>query len=202
MIRPLEFTLACIALVICLVPMAFTALAVWVSLGRPLMFSQTRCGQGGRPFRIMKFRSMTDKRDANGTLLPDAARQTPVSRALRRSRLDETPQLLTILKGDMAFVGPRPLMRDTIERHGDIGAKRCTVRPGFTGWAQISGNTTLSEEDKLALDLWYVAHRSTLLDLRILAETVKVLMLGERPHKGRLAKARTWLSANPVATDP
>ncbi|MDJ0858256.1 MAG: sugar transferase [Dinoroseobacter sp.] len=201
MVRFLELALVCIVLALSALPMAITALVVWASLGRPLMFSQLRCGKDGRPLEILKFRSMIDARDAKGELLPDAVRQTPVTRLLRRSRLDETPQLLTILKGDMAFVGPRPLLYESIARHGLIGVRRCTVRPGITGWAQISGNTALSEEDKLTLDLWYVAHRNTWLDLRILAETIKVLVVGERPHSGRLAQARSWLCANPIASE-
>lgn len=198
--RFLELALVCIALVLVSLPMALTALVTRVAIGRPIFFGQVRCGKDRQPFEIKKFRTMTDARDSHGTLLPDSERQTPVTRLLRRSRLDETPQLLTILTGHMAFVGPRPLLPETIERHGRLGAQRCKVRPGMTGWAQISGNTALTEDEKFALDLWYVAHRTIWLDLRILLETVKVLVFGEKCHAGRLAQARAWLGANPEAS--
>lgn len=195
--RFLELAFVYVALALVALPMAVTALVTRAALGRPVLFGQTRCGKDKQPFEIRKFRTMTDARDAQGRLLPDAARQTPVTRLLRRSRLDETPQLLSILSGDMALVGPRPLLPETIDRHGRRGTQRCKVRPGMTGWAQISGNTRLNDEEKIALDLWYVAHRSVWLDLRILLETVKVLVLGEKTHDGRLAEAQAWLGANP-----
>ena len=198
--RILELALVCIALALVSVPMVLTALVTRAAIGRPILFGQIRCGKDKHPFEIKKFRTMTDARDGDGNLLPDAARQTPVTRLMRRSRLDETPQLLAILAGQMALVGPRPLLPETIDRQGALGAQRCAVRPGLTGWAQISGNTALAADEKLALDLWYIAHRTVWLDLRILLGTVAVLAFGERCHDGRLAQARAWLGARQEAT--
>ena len=144
---------------------------------------------------------MTDARDARGELLPDDSRQTPVTRLLRRTRLDETPQLLNILRRDMALVGPRPLRPETIAKAGARGERRSRVRPGMTGWAQISGNTKLSEDEKFALDLWYVDHRSFWLDLRILLETVLVILQGERRNAARLKQAMA-ISRWPKAAEP
>ena len=123
---------------------------------------------------------MTDAVDGSGQPLPDAHRETRTTRLLRRLRLDELPQLLIIARGDMAFVGPRPLLPGTINAFGDLGLARCAVRPGLTGWAQIHGNTKLGAREKLALDLWYIRHRSVALDLRILLMTARTLIFGER----------------------
>ncbi|WGH78709.1 sugar transferase [Jannaschia ovalis] len=194
--RVFELLLIGIAFLLCALPMIVVALVVRWQLG-----SQTRAGQGGRPFRVWKFRSMTDARDARGELLPDDSRQTAVTRLLRRTRLDETPQLLNILRRDMALVGPRPLRPDTIAKAGARGERRSRVRPGMTGWAQISGNTKLSEDEKFALDLWYVDHRSFLLDLRILLETVLVILQGERRNAARLKQAMA-ISRWPKAAEP
>lgn len=165
-------------------------------LGRPLMFRQTRVGQGGRQILVPKYRTMSDARDAAGRLLPDAQRQTRFSGIIRRLRLDELPQLDRIAAGDMALVGPRPLLPATIQDFGALGGIRNSVRPGLTGWAQVSGNTRLSDAEKLALDLWYVAHRSPALDLRILRDTVGVALGGERRDEGRLRAAQDWLRAH------
>ena len=155
------------------------------------MFRQTRCGLGAKPFTLCKFRTMHDKRDTRNELLPDADRQTPVTRAMRLLRIDELPQLLAIAKGDMAFVGPRPLLPATIAEFGELGLLRCTVLPGLSGWAQVNGNTRLKDNEKLALDLWYVENRSFVLDCRILAMTVLVIFRGERANDGNLARAWT-----------
>ncbi|WP_205479977.1 sugar transferase [Sphingomonas arenae] len=156
-------------------------------LGRPILFRQDRAGLHARPFEMIKFRTMSLERDRSGKLLPDDQRLSALGRVLRRSRLDELPELINIARGDMAFVGPRPLLLDTISAMGEGGTLRCTVRPGLTGWAQVSGNTLLSNREKLALDLWYVSHRSLMLDLEILIRTPAVLLLGERRHSKRLA---------------
>jgi lipopolysaccharide/colanic/teichoic acid biosynthesis glycosyltransferase len=177
------------------VPMALTAFVVWRALGRPLMFRQTRAGLGMRTFIIEKFRTMRDGRDASGALLPDHLRETPATRLLRRLRLDELPQLLAVLRGDMAFVGPRPLLPETIHAFGEVGRLRCTVRPGATGWAQVSGNSRLTDAQKLALDIWYIDHRSFALDIRILLLTVVTLIRGERVEPDHIAEAETHLAA-------
>lgn len=165
------------------------AVVVCASIGRPLLFRQARCGFGGKPFSICKFRTMRDTRAADGTLLPDHLRETPATRLMRRTRIDEIPQLLAIALGDMAFVGPRPLLPQTIADFGEAGRLRCTVRPGLTGWAQVNGNTRLGDHEKLALDLWYVQNRSVWLDLWILLLTARVVLFGERVNDHNLASA-------------
>ncbi|KRA83602.1 sugar transferase [Altererythrobacter sp. Root672] len=158
-------------------------LLVLLSLGRPVLFRQVRCGRLGEPFVLYKFRTMRDDRDEAGRLLPDEQRVTAVGAFLRRSRLDELPGLLNIARGEMAFVGPRPLLPITIEELGDKGRRRGLVRPGMTGWAQVNGNTLLSLDEKVALDLWYIDHAGLWLDLTILQRTVLVMIGGERRTK-------------------
>lgn len=177
-----------------LLPLALvTAMLVFVTLGRPLLFRQRRSGLHGQAFVLWKFRTMREARDARGELLPDALRQTALTRLLRATRLDEVPQLLAIFRGQMALVGPRPLLPETIAGFGALGAVRSSVLPGLTGWAQVNGNTCLSDREKLALDLWYVENRSFALDCRILALTVLVILTGERRNLGNLEKARPIL---------
>jgi lipopolysaccharide/colanic/teichoic acid biosynthesis glycosyltransferase len=162
---------------------------VLLSLGRPVLFRQQRAGRGGVPFTLLKLRSMRNTCDASGRPLPDEARVTPFGRFLRRSRLDELPGLWNVVAGDMAFVGPRPLLPETIAALAMHGVQRGAVRPGLTGWSQVNGNTLLALEEKIALDLWYVAHSSPLLDLRILLLTVWVMVGGERRAQGDLLLA-------------
>jgi lipopolysaccharide/colanic/teichoic acid biosynthesis glycosyltransferase len=159
------------------------------------MFRQTRAGKGGVPFDVIKFRTLTDDRDEYGVWLPDEERLTPAGKFLRRTRFDELPQLFIILAGSMALVGPRPLMGETIDGFGADGAKRGSVKPGLTGWSQVSGNTALNDGEKLKLDLWYVAHRTTALDLRILVETIGVALFGEHRREDRIAAAEHWGTA-------
>ena len=192
--RALDFLLASILFVMSIpVQMLVAAILRW-RLGSPVMFRQTRAGKDGRIIVLSKFRTMTDARDAAGTLLPDELRQTRLTRLIRRLRLDELPQLLDVLRGHMSLVGPRPLLPVTVAGFGSLGELRNSVRPGLTGWAQVSGNTRLSDEEKLALDLWYVTHRSLALDLRILAETVLVPIRGEVRVEPRLRSAQRWQS--------
>ena len=182
--------LAALLLILLLPLLAALSLLVICVLGRPILFQQRRSGLGGASFEMIKFRSMSMARDSDGNLLPDADRNRLIGRALRRSRLDELPELINIARGEMAFVGPRPLLPDTIAAMGEEGRLRSSVRPGLTGWAQVSGNTLLSNREKLGLDLWYVSHRSLALDLQILARTPGVLILGERRNNMRLAKVQ------------
>ena len=180
-----------VALLVVTLPVWFvTGGLVVACVGRPLLFRQTRCGLNTLPFTLCKFRTMHDLRDSRGELLPDVLRQTRLTATLRRFRLDELPQLLSIAAGDMAFLGPRPLLPASIAGLGDLGRLRCSVLPGLSGWAQVNGNTRLSEIEKLALDLWYIKHRSLLLDCRILAMTMVTLFLGERRNEAALARAR------------
>ncbi len=148
------------------------ALLVRVKLGSPVLFRQQRPGLHGKPFMMMKFRTMIDAFDRDGQPLPDAQRLTPFGRWLRASSLDELPELLNILRGDMSLVGPRPLLMRYLPLYSPEQARRHDVRPGLTGWAQINGRNALTWDEKFALDLWYVEHRSFLLDLRILWLTV------------------------------
>ena len=151
-------------------------LAVRRRMGPPALFSQLRAGLEGRPFRLYKFRSMTDARDGDGSLLPDADRLTPLGVFLRRTSLDELPQLWNVLCGAMSLVGPRPLLPEYVPLYDERQRKRLSVKPGITGWAQINGRNALTWEEKFELDVWYVEHRSLWLDLEILAATAwKVL---------------------------
>ncbi len=174
--------------------MLVTAALVRLDLGSPVFYRQARAGLDGRSFEILKFRSMRNLRDAAGRPLPDGARTTAVGRVIRRLRLDETPQLLAILRGDMGLVGPRPLLPATVAGFGESGRRRGAVRPGLTGWAQVSGNTLLDDAEKLALDIWYLDHRSPMLDARILLETAATLLFGERIRPERVAAAMAHLA--------
>src|SRR3546814_9484145 len=134
---------------------------------------------------------MTDARDRDGRLLPDEERLTRLGRFLRRSRVDELPELWNIMKGDMSLVGPRPLLPDTVDDMGSDGIRRGLVRPGLTGWAQVNGNARLSGKDKLALDLWYIDHASVALDLRIILKTIGVVFAGERINRSERSEEHT-----------
>lgn len=148
------------------------ALMVRLKLGTPVLFCQERPGLGGKPFRLVKFRSMTDARDTSGALLPDAERLPHFGQLLRSTSLDELPELINVLKGDMSLVGPRPLLMEYLPLYSKEQARRHAVRPGVTGWAQVNGRNTLSWEDKFQLDTWYIDNHSPLLDLRILFMTL------------------------------
>lgn len=176
--------------VVALPVMAVIAILVLARLGRPVLFVQERAGLGRRPFRMMKFRTMSDARDDMGVLLGDRERTSRFGKFLRRTRLDELPELWNVLIGDMSVIGPRPLLPVTIEAMGEEGARRCLVRPGLTGWAQVSGNAGLTNEDKLALDLWYIRNRSLALDFRITLGTLKLIALGDRVDSDRVSRAR------------
>ena len=184
-----ERTLAGLALIPMLPVMLLLAGVVALALGRPVLFRQRRAGLGGRAFDLVKFRSMRDLRDAGGQPLPDEARLTAFGRLLRRSRLDELPELWNIARGEMSFVGPRPLLPATVDAMGEKGRRRGSVRPGLTGWAQVNGNALLSDADKLALDLWYVEHRSFGRDLWIALRTVATIFGGERISQMHIRRA-------------
>ena len=171
------------------------ALILRLQLGAPVMFRQIRAGKDGRNIVVPKYRTMTDARDTAGRLLADDLRQTRLTRLIRRLRFDELPQLWLVLRGQMALVGPRPLLPATVAEFGALGRLRNSVAPGVTGWAQVNGNTRLSNTEKLALDLWYVGHRSPGLDLRVMAETVLVPLRGEIRDPDRLRDATEWAQA-------
>lgn len=164
-------------MLVVLLPFFFVLiLIVWRKLGRPVFFVQQRPGLGGRPFRMIKLRTMTDRRGRNGDLLPDVDRMTPFGRWLRAASLDELPELWNVLKGEMSLVGPRPLLMEYMSLYSSEQARRHEVRPGITGWAQINGRNALSWEEKFNYDVWYVDNQSLWLDCQILLRTVaKVL---------------------------
>ncbi len=152
--------------------MLLTAALVAVSLGRPVIFRQQRPGKDGRIFTLYKFRSMRDAFDSQGQPLPDGQRLTALGRFLRKSSLDELPELVNVLRGEMSLVGPRPLLVQYLDRYTPEQARRHAVLPGITGWAQVNGRNALSWEDKFRLDVWYVDHWSLWLDIKILAITL------------------------------
>ncbi len=163
----LAIGLAPLLILICCV----VAIMVRVKLGTPVFFFQERAGRNGRPFTIIKFRTMTNELDEAGSLLPSSQRLTSFGRFLRRSNLDELPELFNILKGEMNFVGPRPLLMDYVGLYSPEQALRLDVPPGLTGWAQINGRNKISWEKRFEMDVWYVKNQSLLLDLKILALT-------------------------------
>jgi len=155
------------------------ALMVRLILGRPILFRQQRPGLHGRPFTIYKFRTMTEARDAHGTLLPDGERLTRFGRFLRSTSLDELPELFNVLKGDMSLVGPRPLLMQYLDRYTPEQARRHEVKPGLTGWSQVNGRNAISWEEKFGLDVWYVDNRSTWLDIKIILITAWMILRRE-----------------------
>lgn len=158
-----------LVLIVALSPVfGIIAFAIWVSMGPPVLFRQERAGYKGQPFTMFKFRTMTDKRDSNGQLLPNEMRITRLGRFLRHSSLDELPELLNVLRGDMSIVGPRPLHTRYIPRYTPEQARRHDMRPGITGLAQVSGRNMLSWEEKFDLDVKYIDHWSIWMDLRII----------------------------------
>ena len=174
--RAIDVVGAALGLVLMSPVLALLHVRVRREMGSPVWFVQERPGLLGRPFRLVKFRTMIDARDSSGRLLSDAQRLTAFGRWLRATSLDELPELWNVLRGDMSLVGPRPLLMQYLDRYSPEQARRHGVRPGITGWAQINGRNAISWEEKLALDVWYVDNRSLRLDVRILLETVvKVL---------------------------
>lgn len=153
------------------------AILIRISMGRPIIFCQLRTGKDAQPFKLYKFRTMTNKYDEHNNLLPDEKRMTKIGRFIRSTSIDELPQLINVLKGDISIVGPRPLLMDYVALYNDRQKQRLFVKPGITGLAQISGRNSLSWERKFKYDVWYVKHQSMKLDCYIIAKTViKVLL--------------------------
>jgi lipopolysaccharide/colanic/teichoic acid biosynthesis glycosyltransferase len=188
--RFFDFICAALGLLLLAIPFLLLVWRVRRELGSPVFFCQMRPGLHGRPFRMIKFRTMTDARASDGRLLPDADRLTAFGRFLRASSLDELPELWNVLKGDMSLVGPRPLLVEYLPLYSRVQARRHDVRPGITGWAQVNGRNALSWDRKLELDVWYVDNRSLWLDLRILWLTLRKVL------------ARDGISAPGEATMP
>ncbi len=156
-----------------------TALLVYFGIGRPILFKQVRPGFNEKLFTIYKFRTMTDARDEQGELLPDEKRLTSIGKFIRKTSLDELPQLFNVLKGDMSFVGPRPLLVEYLKLYNKEQRRRHNVKPGITGWAQVNGRNTISWEERFKYDVWYVDNQSLLLDLKILWLTLKKVIKKE-----------------------
>lgn len=177
--RAFDFLVTAFGLLLVLPLLLILALMVRLKLGGPVLFRQQRPGQSAKPFIMYKFRTMTDARDSAGMLLPDHQRLTPFGGFLRSSSLDELPELLNVLKGEMSLVGPRPLLMEYLPLYSREQARRHEVRPGITGWAQVNGRNAISWEDKFKLDVWYVENRSFFLDLKILWLTVAKVFMRE-----------------------
>ncbi|MGX6446058.1 sugar transferase [Neobacillus sp. K501] len=156
-----------------------TGILVKYKLGSPVLFKQQRPGLNGRPFYLYKFRSMNDSRDSDNKLLPDDQRLTAVGTFLRKYSLDELPQLINVLKGELSLVGPRPLLMEYLPLYTEEQAKRHLVKPGITGWAQVNGRNVISWEEKFELDVWYVNHQTILLDIKILMLTMLKVIQSE-----------------------
>ena len=176
--RALDLTLSLFILILASPLLISTAVAVLATLGRPVFFRQQRPGLHGKPFRILKFRTMAESRDANGELLADHERLHPMGRILRTLSLDELPELVNVLRGEMSLVGPRPLLMSYIELYSPEQMRRHDAVPGVTGWAQVNGRNAVSWQEKLALDVWYVDHLSLSLDIRILFKTLVLVVTG------------------------
>lgn len=175
--RAFDIAASASALIVLSPVLAITAHKVKKNLGSPVLFRQTRPGLDGKPFEMIKFRTMRDATDNNGNPLPDSERLTDFGKKLRATSLDELPELWNVLKGDMSLVGPRPLLMEYLPLYNAEQAKRHNVRPGVTGYAQINGRNSLSWEEKFKLDTWYVEHQSFLLDMKILLKTVTKVLI-------------------------
>ena len=171
--RLLDIIIASIALILLSPLYAYVAYKVKKNLGSPVLFRQVRPGLNGKPFEMIKFRTMKDAVDAQGNPLPDSERLTPFGKMLRSTSLDEMPELWNVIKGDMSVVGPRPLLMEYLPLYNEEQAKRHNVRPGMTGHAQVNGRNAISWEEKFKLDTWYVENQSTVLDFKIMLKTVQ-----------------------------
>lgn len=177
--RLLDIVIASIALILLSPLYAFVAYKVKKNLGSPVLFRQVRPGLNGKPFEMIKFRTMKDAADAQGNPLPDSERLTPFGKMLRSSSLDEMPELWNVIKGDMSVVGPRPLLMEYLPLYNAEQAKRHNVRPGMTGHAQVNGRNAIGWEEKFKLDTWYVENQSTALDFKIMLKTVQKVIAKE-----------------------
>ena len=181
--RLLDLVLA-ISLLVALSPfLLVVAVIIRITMGSPVIFKQVRSGLHERPFTILKFRTMINAYDKDGDLLPDKMRLNSLGRILRRTKLDELPELWNVLRNDMSLIGPRPTLLEQIKNYTEEQSKRLSVIPGMTGWAQVNGNTKLNWEDRITLDIWYINNWSLWLDFRIIIRTLKVIISGENITK-------------------
>ena len=199
--RLLDIIIASTALILLAPLYAFVAYKVKKNLGSPVLFRQVRPGLHGKPFEMIKFRSMKDAVDTNGQPLPDSERLTAFGKMLRSTSLDEMPELWNVIKGDMSIVGPRPLLTEYLPLYNEEQAKRHNVRPGMTGHAQVNGRNAIGWEEKFKLDTWYVEHQSTLLDFKIMFKTVyKVLAKDDISAEGEATMTK-FTGSKPSHTD-
>ena len=195
--RLIDFLLALFLIVILVAPAIFVAILVWRDVGFPVLFRQARAGWHGRTFELLKFRSMAYSRGEDGELLPDHCRLTAFGRFMRSTSFDEIPQLVNILKGDMSFIGPRPLLLDYLPLYNSHQIRRHEVRPGMSGWAQVNGRNSLPWEDKLRLDVWYVDKQSLMLDFRIVFLTLLKVLLREGINTSKDTSAIPFTGTGP-----
>ncbi|SIR16545.1 sugar transferase EpsL [Bacillus cereus] len=189
--RIFDVCISLLLLFVCLFPILVVAILVRMKLGSPVLFKQQRPGLHGKPFNVYKFRTMLDKKDSDGELLPDKNRLTIFGGILRKYSLDELPQLINVVRGDLSLVGPRPLLMEYLPLYSSKQAKRHNVKPGITGWAQINGRNLITWEEKFELDVWYVENRSFLLDLKIIVLTIlKVFKTEGINHVGHVTMER------------
>jgi len=187
----IEVLLALILLVLLLPVLLVISVAIYWKLGSPVVFSQVRPGFRAKPFTMYKFRTMKDSLDEHGNLLSDELRMTPFGSFLRSSSLDELPELINIVKGEMSFVGPRPLLMEYVPLYNESQYRRHEVKPGVTGWAQVNGRNAISWDEKFEYDVWYVDNKSFLLDVKILLLTVKKVFIKEGiSAKGEVTMSR------------
>ena len=195
--RLLDIVIASIALILLSPLYAYVAYKVKKNLGSPVLFRQVRPGLHGKPFEMIKFRTMKDALDEQGNPLPDSERLTPFGKMLRSTSLDEMPELWNVIKGDMSVVGPRPLLMEYLPLYNKEQAKRHNVRPGMTGHAQVNGRNAISWEEKFKLDTWYVENKSTVLDFKIMLKTVqKVIAKDDISAEGEATMTRFTGSKN------
>jgi len=201
--RFFDLVASLIALILLSPIIALVAMKIRKNLGSPVLFRQTRPGLNGRPFEMVKFRTMKDAVDKSGNLLPDSERITPFGNRLRSSSLDELPELFNVLKGDMSLVGPRPLLMQYLHLYNKEQARRHDIRPGVTGWAQVNGRNAISWEEKFEYDIWYVDNQSLALDIKILLLTViKVLARKDITQEGEATMSSFTGSENDVKSPP
>jgi sugar transferase EpsL len=196
--KVIDLLLTVPALIALSVPLCVLALLVRVKMGTPVLFRQKRPGLNGKPFELLKFRTMRDERDENGALLPDEKRLNGFGRFLRSTSLDELPEFLNVIKGEMSIVGPRPLLMQYLDRYTPEQSRRHEVKPGITGWAQVNGRNAVSWEEKFKLDVWYVDNMSLWLDIKIILLTIWNVVRREGISQPGHVTAEEFMGANRV----
>lgn len=199
--RVFDVSTATIALLLGTPVILGTALVVKKKLGSPVVFKQTRPGQYGEPFDLYKFRTMTDEKDESGELLDDSVRLTKTGKILRKLSVDELPQLINVVKGDMSLVGPRPLLMEYVALYDNRQIKRLDVKPGITGWAQVNGRNSLSWEERFELDVWYVENQSFMLDMKILYMTLQKVIKSEDVNQPGQATMEKFTGSQKAETE-